>query len=800
MDALRRAFTPDAMSLLRAAEQAALSLNADSATAEHVALAILRDSEGLRASKLLDELGLERSTLGEALAQQLAAGSVKTSEQKQVAISPSLRVLVARGMVEALAHRDSAMSSEHLLLALLDHEHLPGCQAAEMLGRSRIGYGDVELYMASNGENASPLPSQIKNREKETSAGGLLSRINRPAAARRRAGAGGRMLAEFGVDLTERARKGELDPVIGREDEIERMISILCRRTKNNPALIGEPGVGKTALAEGLAQRIVAGKVPGKLANSRIISVAVGSLVSNTTLRGQFEDRVEALISELSEDPSTIAFIDELHLIIGAGAGGEGNMDAANLMKPALARGQLRLIGATTSSEYRKYIEADAALERRFAPVVVAEPTPAEAFLILEQLSAHYAKHHNVTYTTEALQAAVDLSVRHLPERRLPDKAIDLLDEAGSRAALRASDGEQPIVTDADMASLVERQTGVPVSPMGRHERAHLGKMEQRLNDVILGQTAAVSSLAAAIRASRRPLLSRRGPAASFIFTGPHGVGKTSLAHTLARELFGSSDAVLKLDMSEFSEAHTKSSLIGAPAGYIGHNEPGRLTEPLRRRPYQVVLLDDFELAHPEIRNLFLQILEGGTINDRSDRTISFRDAILIVVTSAVDCLGNSGRAIGFRSGDPDADQRTRCEQKLRELLGAPLVDRVDEIINFAPFDDDTRAQILDRQIAELAAALDGDGVSIEIDPALRSELLEAGRNEGARGLIKSAHRLLERPMVSALMANEAPAAGSMLRLSRNDKGKIAAVLTPPKVNDPSQASAETASAASEGD
>ena len=621
-------------------------------------------------------------------------------------------------------------------------------------------------------------------------------------------------LANFGMDLNKRAQNGELDPVVGREKEIERIIQILSRRTKNNPVLIGEPGVGKTAVTEGLAQRIIAGNVPETLVGKRLISLDVGALVAGTKFRGEFEERLKSLMQEVTEAGDVILFIDELQNIIGAGKG-EGAMDAANILKPALARGDLQCIGATTLDEYRKNIEKDAALSRRFQPVMVEEPTPEEAVQILQGLRDKYEAHHKVRITDEALQAAVTLSDRYISDRYLPDKAVDLMDEAASRVrihaftappdlkeqqqrldsilrekqeaidhqdyerAARLRDSEHSVrdeieekraawerskldgtdvVTEEDIAQVVAAWTGIPVKKMTEAESERLMHLEEILHQRVVGQDEAISAVSRALRRARAGLQDPKRPIGSFIFLGPTGVGKTELCRALGEAMFGDENALIRLDMSEYMEKHTVSRMVGAPPGYVGFEEGGQLTEAVRRKPYSVVLFDEIEKAHPDVFNMLLQILDDGRLTDNNGRVVSFRNAVIVMTSNAGAHAINDGRVMGFggaSAADHYEDMKGRVLDELKHVFRPEFLNRVDETVVFHALTQPEIEQIAGLMLNQMKKRLQELGVSLEYEPSVAALLAQAGYDAkfGARPLRRAIQRRVEDALSEELIA-----------------------------------------------
>lgn len=607
---------------------------------------------------------------------------------------------------------------------------------------------------------------------------------------------GGGFLDKFGRNLTQLAKAGLIDPVIGREKEIERVIEILNRRNKNNPVLIGEPGVGKTAIVEGLALKIAEGQVPEKLANKEVYLLDVASLVANTGIRGQFEERMKALIAELQRRKNVILFIDEIHLLVGAGSA-EGSMDAGNILKPALARGELQVVGATTLKEYRQ-IEKDAALERRFQPVIVHEPTVEQAIDILKGIQAKYEQFHHVKYTDEAIKACVMLSHRYIQDRFLPDKAIDLLDEAGSKANLRigptdekqlherlaqlAKEKEQaakeenyelaaklraeelklekqlqnvkaqetPVVDVADIQQLIEEKTGIPIGKLQTDEKEKMKHLGENLAKKVIGQEEAVRKVAKAIRRSRAGLKAKNRPIGSFLFVGPTGVGKTELSKTLAEELFGSKDAMIRLDMSEYMEKHSVAKLIGSPPGYVGHEEAGQLTEKVRRNPYSIILLDEIEKAHPDVQHMFLQILEDGRLTDSQGRTVSFKDTVIIATSNA----GTSDKKItvGFEKDGETA--QPNILDTLRHYFKPEFLNRFDAIIEFKPLEKEHMLQIVELMLAELKTTLQEQQIELVVAEAAKEKLAELGYHPtfGARPLRRVIQEHVEDQIADVLL------------------------------------------------
>ena len=538
-----------------------------------------------------------------------------------------------------------------------------------------------------------------------------------------------------------------------RDSELERMVEILCRRQKNNPCLLGEPGVGKSALAEALAQRIASGQITPALRGKRVLSLDMASMVAGTKYRGDFEERFKNLLEELYRDRTTILFIDEIHIIAGAGAA-EGAIDAASILKPMLARGEIQLIGATTQEEYRKTIQKDSALERRFGRVMVEEPTPAAAETILAGLMPRYERYHGVAIPSTAIHAAVELSVRYLPGRYLPDKAIDLLDEAAAARRIAESGSEKKALTPADIARVVSKASGVPAERVGEAERERLAQLEQRLGAEVIGQPRAVASVAAAIRRSRTGLRENNRPIGAMLFLGPTGVGKTQLARTLAKCWFGSEKALLRFDMSEYMERHTVARLIGAPPGYVGHDEGGQLTEAVRRRPYSVVLFDEIEKAHSDIQNLLLQILEDGTLTDAQGRRADFSNTIILLTSNlGARCLAGQTAPMGFGAAGAEKD---RCGQQAireaREFFRPELMGRLDETVLFDPLGPEQLAGIADRLLCELEERAAGQGYTLRHTAAAAKALAGAKVPPyGARELRRTVSRAVEQALADRI-------------------------------------------------
>ncbi|MEC0241186.1 ATP-dependent Clp protease ATP-binding subunit [Paenibacillus dokdonensis] len=624
------------------------------------------------------------------------------------------------------------------------------------------------------------------------------------AAAAQAAGNGsqrGGMLDQLGRNLNDAANAGRIDTVIGRDEEIERVIEILNRRSKNNPVLIGEPGVGKTAIAEGLALRIIEGKVPAKLLNKEVYSLDVASLVAGTGIRGQFEEKVKQLIAELQQRENVLLFIDEIHLLVGAGSA-EGSMDAGNILKPVLARGELQVIGATTLKEYRQ-IEKDAALERRFQPVMVDEPTVQETIEILKGLRPKYEEFHGVRYSDDTIAACVQLSHRYIQDRFLPDKAIDLLDESGAKLNLRASEsghgqiqarlekirGEKDQATQAenyelaaklrdeeadllnqlnhagtdhgsqtevrieDIQQIIERKTGIPVGKLQQDEQNKMKNLAARLETKVIGQTEAVEKVAKAVRRSRAGLKPKNKPIASFLFVGPTGVGKTELSKSLAEELFGQADAMIRLDMSEYMEKHSVSKLIGSPPGYVGHDEAGQLTERVRRNPYSIILLDEIEKAHPDVQNMFLQVLDDGRLTDSQGRTVSFKETVIIMTSNAG--IMEKKITVGFSAAE--SVQTSSILDSLGSFFRPEFLNRFDAIIPFASLKEDDLVQIVDNMLGEIEITLGEQGISLNVSDDAKKKLSELGYNPayGARPLRRIIQQYVEDGITDLVLDDE---------------------------------------------
>lgn len=716
---------------------------------EHLVLGILRLAEGT-AYDLLNKAGLAVDDAKQDIDVALEREQVDTIEPITRSTQVESIMRIAEGICRE--YQAEAVGSVHLLLAILRHRTN---RAALYLANSwGINYEQiVELFAKPHTTLQTPLAGMGQ------SSGVEDSKPRRPQPNPGKIGTT-TALDKYGHDLTKQAKDGRLDPVVGREVEIERVVQILSRRKKNNPILIGEPGVGKSAIVEGLALRIV-GNEAGALAGKRIITLDVASMVAGTTYRGQFEERMKAVLQELQRHPEVILFIDEIHTIIGAG-NAQGSLDAANILKPALARGEVQCIGATTTNEYRTSIEKDGALERRFQKVVVRPTTVEETLAILNRLNEHYADYHHVIYPEETLLAAVNLAERYITDRAFPDKAIDVMDEAGARAhareqALGEEQSEPYTITVDDIAAVVSMMSGVPVQRVQKAENERLRTMDEALRKRVIGQDEAVDTIVRAIRRSRLGLRDPRRPIGTFFFLGPTGVGKTYLAQCLAEEMFGSRDAVIRFDMSEYMEKHTVSLLVGAPPGYVAHEDGGKLTEAVRRKPYSIVLFDEIEKAHPDIFNILLQVLDEGRLTDRQGHMVDFRNTI-IILTSNVGTrqLKEFGAGIGF--GVSDMDTKTSNQMLLKALqktFPPEFLNRIDNVITFHPLTREALQRIVTIEVASLQERLRKTGHQLILSQEATAQLVERSYDpaNGARPVKRAIQTYLEDPLTDVLLA-----------------------------------------------
>ena len=781
-------FTDRARRVVVLAQDEARSLNHNYIGTEHLLLGLITEGEGV-AAKALESLDINKDAVRSAVVDIIGEGEKPV--EGHIPFTPRAKRVFELSLREALQLGHNYIGTEHLLLGLLKEGEGVASQVLIKLGAdlSKVRQTVIELLSGyqRNGDDG----------RESVGVGASSSGSGQTNSA---------ILEQFGRNLTQAARENKLDPVIGRRTEMQRVMQILSRRTKNNPVLVGEPGVGKTAVVEGLAQAIVAGDVPETIKDKQIYSLDMGALVAGSRYRGDFEERLKKILKEIRTRGDIILFIDEIHTLVGAGAA-EGSIDASQMLKPMLARGELQTIGATTNDEYRKYIEKDAALERRFQPVKVDEPSVEETVGILKGLRDRYEAHHRVIITDAAIQAAAELADRYVSDRFLPDKAIDLMDEAGARlrisrmtappelreldekiaevkrnkesaiddqdfekaASLR--DEEQKLteerkqkesswrdgsrdsiaeVTEDDIAEVLAMSTGIPVFKLTQTESAKLLKMEDELHKRVIGQDAAVKALAQSIRRTRSGLKDPKRPGGSFIFAGPTGVGKTELAKALAEFLFGDEDALIQLDMSEFSEKHTSSRLFGAPPGYVGYDEGGELTEKVRRRPFSVVLFDEVEKAHPDIFNSLLQILEEGRLTDSQGRKVDFKNTVIIMTTNLGTRDINKGVLTGFQSTENITHDYSRMKAKVNEELKQhfrpEFLNRVDEVVVFPPLDKEQIKQIVDLMIANLAKRMEAQDMKLQITDEARELLADRGFDPvlGARPLRRAIQRDIE--------------------------------------------------------
>ncbi len=784
-------FTEKARRVIVYAQEEARMLNQNYIGTEHLLLGLIREQDGI-AAKALESLNISLEDVHQQVEDLIGRGTFVPTGH--IPFTPRAKKVLELSLREALQLGHNYIGTEHVLLGLIREGEGVAAQVLLNLGADleRVRSAVIQLLSGHYGKHSE-------------------------SGEERRSGASGALLDEFGRNLTRAAEEGKLDPVIGRHAEIERVMQILSRRTKNNPVLIGEPGVGKTAVAEGLAQAIAADEVPETIKAKQLYMLDLAALVAGSKYRGEFEDRLKKVMKEIRERGNIILFVDEMHTLVGAGAA-EGAIDAASIIKPALARGELQTIGATTLDEYRKYVERDSALERRFQPIMVGEPSVAETVEILKGLRDRYEAHHRVSITDAAIEAAAVLADRYISDRFLPDKAIDLVDEAGSKmrikmmtappgikevedrlrrvraekeAAIEAQEFEKAAslrdkekqvlgekrameeewlkpdnrriieVTENEIADIVSMWTGVPVTALTEEETEKLLRMESSLHERIVGQDEAVSAVSKSIRRARAGLKDPRRPAGSFIFLGPSGVGKTELSKALAAFIFGSEEALLQLDMSEYMEKHTVSRLIGSPPGYVGFDEGGQLTELVRRRPYSVILFDEIEKAHPDVFNVLLQILEEGRLTDAQGHKVDFKNTVVIMTSNvgARDIV--KGQSLGFtgseKTGIDYADIKTRVTDELKKLFRPEFLNRVDEVIVFHDLTAEEIRAIVDLMVAHLRDRLAHHGIGLTLTAESRELLAESGydQTQGARPLRRAIQRLLEDPLSEQILAGQ---------------------------------------------
>lgn len=717
---------------------------------DHLLLGIIRLGAG-KAFELLMQAGMDPVECKRKIDERLRQAE---TTQTQKLSRASERIVRLTG-IEARNYQAETCGSVHLLMALLrDRINFPAMYLEQQHG---IDYECIErLYPKPDPLPQGELTMDEQPRERETTI--HIFGTDTGSSKKQKGKTDTPALTKYGRDLTAQAKNGELDPVIGRQIEIDRVIQILSRRKKNNPILIGEPGVGKSAIVEGLALRIVAKEIPA-LEGKRIISLDIASMVAGTTYRGQFEERIKTVIKELNDHPEIILFIDEIHTLMGAG-NAQGSLDAANILKPALARGEVQCIGATTINEYRTSIEKDGALERRFQKVTVQPTSKDETYTILTRLSDTYGQFHHVQYTQEALRACVNLTDRYITDRQFPDKAIDAMDEVGACVGDRQeAKGERQEITEADVARVVSQMSGVPVQRVAQAEGEQLRQMGATLSQRVIGQDEAVHKVVKAIQRSRIGLRDPRKPIGTFFLLGPTGVGKTHLAQCLAEEMFGSRNAIIRFDMSEYMEKHTVSLLVGAPPGYIAHEDGGKLTEAVRRKPYSIVLFDEIEKAHPDIFNVLLQVMDEGRLTDRQGHIVDFKNTI-IILTSNVGTrqLSEFGAGIGFGADNLDDKATERMLTKaLQRTFPPEFVNRLDDIIVFHPLNDEALAQILWLEMRPLQARLEAMGYHLELSEETRNEILRLARDKqfGARPLKRAIQTLIEDPLTDKMLAGE---------------------------------------------
>ena len=800
-------FTEKANNAINLAIESAQELGHTYVGSEHILLGLLKNGDGA-AYTVLEQCGADAGKLEQLIRQEIGTGD--TTRLSPEDFTPRTKNALQLAVMQAAKLGHNYVGTEHLLIALISDTD---SYAVRFLGRMGVRVPDIIRLLKE------ALGSSSKN-ENEYNSGGSYS----PDGSEKSGNT--KMLDKFGRDLTEIAKKGGIDPVIGRQNEIERVIQILSRRTKNNPCLIGEPGVGKTAVAEGLALKIVSGDVPEPLKDKRIVALDLTSMIAGTKYRGDFEDRISNAVNEVKKAGNIILFIDELHTIIGAGSA-EGSADTANILKPSLARGDFQVIGATTINEYRKYIEKDAALERRFQPVTVGEPTEEEAVLILKGLRDRYEAHHKVKITDEAINEAVKLSSRYIADRFLPDKAIDLVDEAASRVRLRkytAPDDLQEIentlkslekekaeavnsqdferaaklrdeekklreelenkktewqernghrndeVTGEDIAEMVSSWTGIPVSQLTQEESERLLKLEEILHQRIIGQDEAVSAVAKAIRRGRVGLKDPNRPVGSFIFSGPTGVGKTELCKALAQAMFGDENAMIRFDMSEYMEKHTVSKLIGSPPGYVGYDEGGQLTESVRRKPYSVLLFDEIEKAHPDVFNMLLQILDDGRLTDSQGRHVNFRNTVIIMTSNVgAKLITENQTNLGFFGGEeteqPKNEQiKEKVLSELKNVFRPEFLNRVDDIIVFNRLNKEDICRIAGNLLDILKKRLEDIGITAEFTDEAVKAVADAGFDEvyGARPLKRAIQSKIEDAVSEKMLEGTVKAGGKL--------------------------------------
>ena len=791
-------FTNTAISVIMKAQEEARRLRHNFVGTEQLLLGILGEGQNL-AARVLEESGITIDNARIEVEAIIGRGSGNTPVE--IPFTPKVKRVFEQAFQEARGLDSTYIEPEHLLLSLTQSTESVAYRVLSNLG---IDPAKIRTRLIRDLGEAAAVPAGSRGASKPK--GGKRSRS--------------KILDEFTTDLTELARTGKLDPVVGRKKEIERVIQILGRRTKNNPVLVGEPGVGKTAIAEGLAYRIVNQDAPETLLNRRVLSLDMGLLVSGTRFRGDFEERLTQLVAEMRENQDVILVIDEVHTLVGAGSL-EGGMDAANLLKPALARGELQCIGATTLDEYRKHIEKDAALERRFQPVMVEAPSVEDTIEILQGLRSRYEQFHQVTFTDEALEAAARMADRYISDRYLPDKAIDLIDEAGSQIKLRympkypskelkqslrqvnrelgeavqlqdyaaaqtARDRRNllleelqsdlpeyqeaeanartvvPTVDPDNIADIIAAWTGIPVNQITESESARLLQLEEVLHERVIGQHEAVMAVSRAVRRSRVGLANPNRPIANLVFSGPTGVGKTELAKALAAAIFGSEEAMIRLDMSEFMESHTVSKLVGSPPGFVGYDEGGQLTEAVRRKPYTVVLLDEIEKAHPDVFNLLLQIFDDGRLTDSKGRVVSFRNTLFIMTSNiGSKVIEKGGGGLGFDLADTDRatsqynNIRNLVNEEMKQYFRPELLNRIDEIIVFRQLTKDEVAQIANLLIKDVNTRLEAKQMTIQLSEAFRERLIGEGYDQryGARPMRRAISRLVEDTLAEAILA-----------------------------------------------